>query len=126
MTGVPFRRGNSHDIASIMMGQGWEGRPTGPTVSVRVSHMASGLDRLCGLPVPRQQLIESIDKMSIDHALEHIAQVGVGFDVIHFGSFDQRAERRPARSAIIRSGEQMILSTEGNLAVILPISGRML
>jgi hypothetical protein len=28
MTGVRFRRGNSHDIASIMMGQGWEGRPT--------------------------------------------------------------------------------------------------
>lgn len=36
MTGVPFRRGNSHDIASIMMGQGWEGRPT---VSVWRLHM---------------------------------------------------------------------------------------
>ncbi len=76
-------------------------------VSVRVSHVASGLDRLCGLPVPRQQLIESIDKMSIDHALEHIAQVGVGFDVIHFGGFNQRTQRRPARSTTI--GAELIM-----------------
>src|SRR5258708_17971522 len=52
--------------------------------------------------------------MSIDHALEHIAQVGVGFDVIHFGGFNQRTQRRPARSTTIRSGEQMIFTTQCN------------
>ena len=87
---------------------------------------ASDLDSFCRLPIPRQQFIEPIDRMPVDHALEHVVQIRVGFDIVQFGSFNERTERRPARSAVIRSSEQMILSTEGNLAVILPISGRML
>ena len=52
--------------------------------------------------------------MPVDHALEHVVQIRVGFDIVQFGSFNERTERRPARSAVIRSSEQMILSTEGN------------
>ena len=72
--------------------------------------MPSALDSLRGLPIPRQQRIESIDRVSIDHALEHVAQVGVGLDVVHLARFDQRAECRPSRSAEIRTREEMILA----------------
>jgi hypothetical protein len=87
MIGIAVRRTISQDVAPMAMSRSGGGRPT---VSVRVSHVASGLDRLCGSPVPRQQLVESIDRVSIDHALEHVAQVGVGFDVVHLGSLCRR------------------------------------
>ena len=80
------------------------------SVSVDRLHMPSALDGLRGLPIPRQQRIESIDRVSIDHALEHVAQVGVGLDVVHLARFDQRAECRPSRSAEIRTREEMILA----------------
>ena len=41
-------------------------------------------------------------------------QVRVGFDSVQFGSFNQRAEGRPARAAGIRTGKQMILAPECN------------
>ena len=47
---------------------------------------ASRLDSFCGFPIPRQQSIESIDRMPVDHALEHVMQVSVGFDVVQFSS----------------------------------------
>jgi hypothetical protein len=75
-----------------------------PTVSVERLHMRSCLDRLCGLPVPRQQFIESIDRVSIDHALEHIVQISVGFDVVHLAGFNERTQRRPSCSAVVRAG----------------------
>src|SRR3982074_2032121 len=60
-------------------------------VSVDRLHMPSALDG-GGLPFPRQQFVEPIGWISIDHALEHVAQVGVGLDGVHFARFDQRAE----------------------------------
>src|SRR5262250_3229908 len=83
-------------------------------VSVDRLHMPSALDSLRGLPIPRQQLVESIDRMSIDHALEHVAQVGVGLDAVHLARFDQRAECRPSFSTEIRTREEMILAPECN------------
>src|SRR5262249_29478537 len=35
---------------------------------------ASDIDSFCRLPIPRQQFIEPIDRMPVDHALEHIMQ----------------------------------------------------
>jgi hypothetical protein len=35
-------------------------------------------------PSPPKQFVETVDGMSIDHAREHIAQVGVGFDAVEF------------------------------------------
>ena len=81
-------------------------RPSDGSKRPAAAH-ASRLDSFCGFPIPRQQSIESIDRMPVDHALEHVMQVGVGFDVVQFGSFNQRAERRPARSAII--GAELIM-----------------
>src|SRR5580704_16525606 len=111
MTGLSMVRMISHVGVRLMVRHGGGGHST---VSVESLHMPSGLDRLCGLPVPRQQLVELIDRVSIDHALEHVAQVGVGFDVVHLASFNERAQRRPSLSALVGASEEMILSSEGN------------
>src|SRR5262252_6977767 len=76
--------------------------------------MPSALDSLHGLPIPRQQLTESIDRASIDHALEYVAQVGVGLDAVHLARFNQRTECRPPLSTEIGTREEMILSSESN------------
>jgi hypothetical protein len=52
-------------------------------VSLDRWHVPSALDSLRWLPVPRQQLVEPIDRMSVDHPLEHVMQISVGLDVIH-------------------------------------------
>ena len=44
----------------------------------------SGLDMIFIFPGPRQQFIEAVDGMPVDHAREHVAQVGVGFDAVEF------------------------------------------
>lgn len=50
--------------------------------------------------------------MSIDHTLEHVDEIGVGFDVVEFCRFDQRADYRPPVAAAIATGEQMIFSAK--------------
>src|SRR5712671_1275322 len=108
MTHFAQSRMSSHVLAVRHNGRG------NTTVSVDRLHMPSALDSLRGLPIPRQQLVESIDQMSIDHALEHVAQVGVGLDAVHFASLDERAECRPSFSTEIRTREEMILAPECN------------
>src|SRR5260370_17286856 len=36
------------------------------------------------LPNPRQQFVETVDRMSVDHAREHVGEVSVGFDAVEF------------------------------------------
>src|SRR5262245_17622870 len=111
MIGMAAFRAVSHECACFAVRHDgcWN-----TTVSVDRLHMPSTLDSLRGLPIPRQQLIESIDRVSIDHPLEYIAQVDVGLDAVHLARFDQRAECRPSGSANIRTCEEMILSSESN------------
>ena len=78
------------------------------------------------LPCPRQQFVETVDGMSVDHPLQHVTEVGVGLDVVELAGLDQRAGDCPAMSAAIAAGEEMILTTERNYPSILPMSGRML
>jgi hypothetical protein len=55
-------------------------------------------------PGPRQQFIEAVDGMPVDHAREHIAQVGVGFDAVEFAGLDQRADDCPSIAATVGRG----------------------
>jgi hypothetical protein len=41
-------------------------------------------------PSPRQQFAETVDGISIDHAREYVAQVGVGFDAVEFAGLCRR------------------------------------
>jgi hypothetical protein len=60
-----------------------------------------------------------------DDLCEHVSQIGVRIDAIHFAGFDERRDNGPMITAAIRSGEEKIFAAESNLAVILPISGTM-
>jgi len=55
----------------------------------------SGIDMNLWFPRPRQQFVETVDRMSVDHAREHITQVSIGFDTVEFAGFNQRADDRP-------------------------------
>src|SRR5229473_2911525 len=59
----------------------------------------SGLDMNLWFPSPRQQFVESVDGMSIDHAHEYVVQVSVGFDAVEFAGLDQRTDDCPTLSA---------------------------
>ena len=71
--------------------------------------MTLGLDGIAGFPRPRQQFVESVGGMAVDHALEHVAQIGVRLDVVQLGRLDQRAHGSPARATTIRASEQVVL-----------------
>lgn len=77
-------------------------------------HCTSDSGAMIERPVPRQQFMESVGRMSLDHAGEHVAQPGVGFDAVELGRLDQRADHRPAMAAAIAAGEQMILPAESH------------
>jgi hypothetical protein len=56
--------------------------------------MSSALDSVCGLPIPRQQLIESIDRVSIDHAAMPLEAWTRGFVLkLRDKAFEQRKRR---------------------------------
>jgi hypothetical protein len=61
----------------------------------------------------------------IGDAAEHLAQVGFGIEAVELDAFNKGVDRGGALAAGIGAGEQIILPAEGNLADIMPISGRM-
>jgi hypothetical protein len=75
--------------------------------------MMSELDRISGFPRRWQQLIETIDRVAVDHAGEDIAGIGVGFYIVAFGHLCLRAKRCPAGTAAITAGEEVVLAAEG-------------
>ena len=74
--------------------------------------MRSHLDSICRLPSPRQQFVESVDRVSSDHLGEHVVQIGIGFDAVQLAGLDQRAENCPACAATVAAGEQVVLAPE--------------
>jgi hypothetical protein len=73
-----------------------------------------------------KELVEAIVRPEIDEADENIGKIGLGLDVVQFAGLYQRRDDGPIFSTIIVTGEESILARQSNLAVILPISGRML
>jgi hypothetical protein len=70
--------------------------------------------RLCWPIGERQQLVDLAHRVAGNDLGEHLAQIGLRIDVIHLASLNERSEDRPVFSAVIRSGEQMILSAQCN------------
>ncbi|MET4177263.1 hypothetical protein ABIB99_008387 [Bradyrhizobium sp. LA6.1] len=50
--------------------------------------------------------------MSIDHPREHIAKISVGLDAVQFAGFDQRTEHRPALSAAVAAGKEVVFTPQ--------------
>ena len=79
---------------------------------------------VCFLPIPWQELIEPVHGMAIGHALKDVLEIGEGLNVVEFCSGDERTNGGPPCAAIIGACEQVVLTPERNLPVILPISGK--
>jgi hypothetical protein len=83
---------------------------------------------LCGevllSPIPGQQFGDPLGRM-IRQPREHIDEPSLRVDVVELGGLDERVDGGGAMAAFVGACEGPILSPERNLALILPISGRM-
>jgi hypothetical protein len=83
-----------------------------------------GGERSCrSLPVPGQQLIQTLDVVIID-ARQDIDKPGLRIDIVELGGLDQREHDGSALAATIGAGEQPRLAAERHHPFILPTSGR--
>jgi len=76
------------------------------------------------LPVPGKQVADAIDGM-VGDAGEHVAQIGLRVESAHLGGLDEGIHRCRANAAGIGAGKKVVFPGHRNLAVILPISGKM-
>ena len=60
-------------------------------------------------PLPRQELVETSDRM-ISDADKYEGEPGLGIDVVEVGGGDQAANDRGALAAVVRTGEQARLA----------------
>lgn len=83
-------------------------------VCVRLLHVMSGLDRFSLFPCPRQEFVETVGGVSVDHALKDVGEVCVRLDVIELRGFDQRTQDRPAITSAVAAREEMVLAAESH------------
>src|SRR5262249_40109404 len=74
-------------------------------------------------PLPRQQLADAPHRM-IGKAGEDIGEPSLRVDAVELGGLDQRVDGGGAAGAFVGAGKGPVVSSDGNLRVILPISGR--
>jgi hypothetical protein len=72
----------------------------------------SAIDINLDFPRARQQFVETVYGVAVDHARAHIAQVGVGLDVIQLAGFDQRTQHGPPIAAAVAAREEMSFSSQ--------------
>src|SRR3954471_24182411 len=69
----------------------------------------------CGLPIPGQQLVKSVDRRAPrDHPLEHIHQIGLWVEVVQLRRVDQTGQDRPGPGSALTAGEECILPAKCN------------
>lgn len=73
--------------------------------------------------VPGQQVVQAVHRVRAD-AGNDMAQVSLGLHAVERGRADQRVEKGGALASRVAAGEEPVLSSKSNLAVILPMSGR--
>ena len=66
-------------------------------------------------PFPGQQFVDAVDGM-VGVAGDDVGEPGCGFDAVEFGGFDQRKHDRGAPTASVGTGEEIILTSEGQRA----------
>jgi hypothetical protein len=57
-------------------------------------------------------VVEAVDGISVDHAREHVVQIGVGLDVIQLACLNQRAQHCPSVATTVAAGQQVALAAE--------------
>jgi hypothetical protein len=69
---------------------------------------------ICGrwLPIPWQEIVEPVHFVAVDHALEHVSEVGERFDVIELCRGDEGTDSGPSLCATVGAGKEMIFAPE--------------
>jgi hypothetical protein len=75
-------------------------------------------------PVPWQEIGDTVGGVAWK-ATEDIGEPGSGIDAVQLAGLDQRVDGGGALAPAIRAGECPVVPSDGNLAVILPMSDRM-
>ena len=78
----------------------------------------------CARPIPGQEFVDPPGGMILQ-SRQDIGEPSLRVDVVELGGFDERVDGGGATAAVIRSCEYPVVAADRNLAVILPISGRM-
>ena len=68
--------------------------------------------------------MDSLGRM-VGQSREHVCEPGVRINVVELAGLDQRIDSRGSASPFIGACKEPVLASDGNLAVILPMSGRM-
>ena len=76
-------------------------------------------------PVPRQQLGEARARPALGHLVDDAGQIGMRIEAGQLGRFNNGIDMRGSTTAFVAAQEQIIFSCNCNLAVIVPMSGRM-
>src|SRR5580692_9291890 len=76
------------------------------------------------LPVPRQEFVDPLGGMILQ-SRQDVCEPGLRIDVVELGGFDEGVDGGGAAAAVVGAGERPVVAADRNLAVILPISGRM-
>jgi hypothetical protein len=74
---------------------------------------------------PWHQLVDTGCGPEVDEFGERVGHPGKRIDRIQLARLHEGGDRRPVLGAEVMAGKERILAVERNLAVILPISGRM-
>ena len=62
--------------------------------------------------------------MAIDDFGEHVGEIVLRVDAVHFAGCDQRGQNCPMFGAAIGAGEEMVFAPERHCPFILPMSGK--
>jgi hypothetical protein len=57
---------------------------------------------MSGGPGPREQLIETVDRIAGDESGEDVGEIGLGIDAVEFAGFDERSEDCPVLATAVR------------------------
>src|ERR1700730_4259789 len=78
---------------------------------------------LCARPGPRHEIINARGRPQIDQFGQNVLDVGLRINAVELARLDERGDASPIGCALVAAGEQRVLASKRNLAVILPISG---
>jgi hypothetical protein len=101
---------------------------TAPAIETRSQNgwKRSLAPRLHGLDIrPRHQFLDTRRRPQIDELGECIGHPRERIDAVQFASFDERSRDCPILRTDVVSREERVFASKNNLAVILPVSGKM-
>src|SRR6056297_1374003 len=83
-------------------------------VSCRGIGQTTRPDRTLTLEVPREEIVDAAVRMAVRDGCEGGFEIGEGFDAVDLAGLDQRRDASPGPAALVVSGEESVLSIQGD------------